>query len=87
MSFPNPFTREFWVMPEPPEDVIRLNSPAGRANAAQAAMSLEDDREAVRLAELRSDLMRQRANAQADVERIDRMLDEVEALQVLERRT
>lgn len=52
MKFPNPFDREFWVMDEPPSNVIHLNTPKARAharaNAAQAAMTLEEDREAMR---------------------------------------
>lgn len=56
MSSANPFSREFWVMDEPRSNVIQLNTPHARAharaNAAQAAMSLEEDRRATRMAEI-----------------------------------
>lgn len=57
MSFPNPFRADFWVMPEPPDNVVYLNTPHGRANAAQAARLLEEDRQAISIEEAFQDVL------------------------------
>jgi len=76
MRFPNPFRPEYWVMPEP-GNVIHLNTPHARANAAQAAMLLEEDRAAMRRDSLRSDLLRERRELQERIERIDAAIVEL----------
>jgi len=76
------FQRECWVddfdyeLPRP-SNVIHLNTPHGRANAAQAAQLLEDDRRATRRDELRSDLNRQRNRLLTELARIDSALAEL----------
>jgi hypothetical protein len=56
MSFPNPFSADFWVLPPPPDNVVYLNPACARANAAQAALSLEEDRENTRRDEITAQL-------------------------------
>ena len=86
MKFPNPFDPKYWVMPEP-SNVIHLNTSHARANAAQAAMLLEADREAVRQDELRNDLMRRRRENIEERERIESAIDELDRQRVMRTRT
>lgn len=80
MTFPNPFSADFWVMAEPPDNVVHLNTPYARAharaNASQAAQLLEADREAVR-DDIRIGLMRERRELVERIEAIDCALMEL----------
>jgi hypothetical protein len=75
--------RDFFIEYEHvPDNVIYLNTPFARdharANAAQASVSLEEDREAVRRDELRRDLGRQRRELQEQLDGVDHALEELE---------
>jgi len=60
-----------------PDNVIYLNTPFARANAAQAAQLLEDDRAAARREDLKIDLMRQRRELEDRIAEIDSALMEL----------
>jgi hypothetical protein len=76
MNIPNPFTVGFWAVPEPPDNVVYLNTPHGRANARQAAQLLENDRLSVR-DDIASNLRRERDRLMDRVEEIDAALLEL----------
>lgn len=77
MKFANPFSPEYWVMPEPHSNVVHLNTPFARANARQAADLLEEDRAATRREELKIDLFRQRRELEERIAEIDSALMEL----------
>lgn len=96
MRFPKVFSKEYWVDPLVYVDethyqheprVLPFPSAHARNNAAYAAQLLEDDRVAVRRQELRVDLMRQLRLNREEHARIQGALDELDALDTLERRT
>lgn len=59
MSFPNPFDTEYWIEYEPPKSNVVQLPVAKRANAAQAAESLEQDRKNMRI-DIWNDLSREK---------------------------
>ena len=83
MSFPNPFSADFWVMPEPLDNVVYINPACARANAAQAAMSLEDDRRATRREEISAELEELCAERERINTRIFDLQNEDDRLRVL----
>jgi hypothetical protein len=79
----SPFTREFWI--QDPDVRIAVGPLPKRDAVAQArlsAIALESDRD-----QLRADLMRQRRELKEDLEMVERGLDELDALRVLETAT
>lgn len=85
MRFPGFLTKEFWIDPVVHEDdvyyqhepcVIPFPGDHARANAAQAAMSLEQDRSNLR-DDIKAALMRERRQLMERVEQIDAALDEL----------
>jgi len=84
MNILRPFTTDFWVDYDPnclkyehTPNVVPFPGPHARANAAQAAMLLEDDRAATRRDTLRRDLMRQRRELEERIEQIDAAIVEL----------
>jgi len=85
VSFPSPFSADFWIDRDPsclkydhvpsPSNVVQFPGVA-KANAAQAAESLEQDRSNMR-ADLKSDLMRQRREYEQLIASIDDALMEL----------
>lgn len=61
MSFPNPFDTAYWIeyQHEPPKSNVVQLPVAKRANAAQAAESLEQDRKNMRI-DIWNDLSREK---------------------------
>ena len=86
MRFPSVFTKEFWSDPvvHDANEVRYLHEPCvipfpgdhARANAAQAAMSLEQDRSNLR-DDIKAALMRERRQLMERVEQIDAALAEL----------
>lgn len=58
MNVLRPFDPEFWIEydHEPPSNVLYLNTPFARANAAQVAQLDEDERKAIRRDEIVAEL-------------------------------
>lgn len=79
MNILRPFDPEYWIEyeHEPPKSNVVQFPAVARANAAQAAQLLEDDRAATRRDELRMDLMRERRQLSERIEYIDMALDEL----------
>jgi len=78
MKLCNPFNAEFWVMDEP-----KMMVPPGPEAIRQAhcsALALEEDRE-----QLRADLMRKMRENREEADRIHAMLNELDALRILEK--
>ncbi len=79
MNIVNPFTREFWITDEDVREAVGTLPVRDAVNQAHySALALEQE-------QLRTDLMRQRRENIEDRERIERALDELDALRVLER--
>ena len=87
MRFPNPFSVEFWGVvydcePTPAELGFPKRGLAAVKQAHYSHLAVENDR-----AELRADLMRQRRELREDLEMVDRALDDLDALRILERKS
>lgn len=83
MSFPNPFCREFWVDDSQIREAVKRVPEAGAKAMQQArlsAIALEADRD-----QLRDDLMRRLRENREEADTINAMLDELDALRILER--
>lgn len=78
MNHPGPFNTAFWIEyeHEPPRSNVVQFPAVARANAAQAAMSVEQDRANMR-ADIKASLMRQRRELEQSIAGIDAALMEL----------
>lgn len=83
MNILRPFTREFWIEDEDVRKAVKRVPEAGAKAMQQArlsALALEADRD-----QLRDDLMRRLRENREEADTINAMLDELDALRILER--
>lgn len=84
MRTANPFSREFWIEDDDVREAVGPQSTRDAiAQAHYSADALETDRRAT----LRADLMRRRRELKEDLEVVERGLDELDALRILETAT
>ena len=79
----SPFKREYWIQDEDVRKAVgRLPERDAVRQARLSAIALENDRE-----QMRTDLMRKVRENREEADRLNAMLDELDALRVLETAT